>query len=450
MSRWEDALDALARKERFGMRLGLGPMRAACAVLGYPDRAAPVLHVAGTNGKGTTAECLAALGTAHGLRTGLTTSPHLVELRERFRVDGRPLSADAAGAAWEKVAPVVEQVGMTFFEAATLIAFVAFRDADMDLVVAEVGLGGRLDATNVVQPDLSIVTNVGRDHQQHLGTAPAAIAREKAGIFKPGVPALVGDPGSPDVRATFVDVAREVGAPLEFMSDEVEVNIMSVEARSTRFDYAGPDVRRSGLEIPVAGAVFAADAALALRAWDRWSAARGAPVDEGRVRSAVGTLALPGRGQWVDAGGGVEAMLDVAHNPDAVERMAATLSGLGGRSACVVGVLADKAWEAMLDALEPVASRIWLCDLATAPAGRRLTESAAAAGLATRSTVEWCGSIQAGLAAARAEVAAGRAGRIVVTGSFVTVGEALVALGVARPGEPYAAGPRRPIPAAAR
>ncbi|HUP18828.1 MAG TPA: Mur ligase family protein [Gemmatimonadota bacterium] len=434
---YADTLAALARLERFGVRLGLENMRASCAALGAPERAAPVLHVGGTNGKGTTAEALAGLAAAHGLAAGLYTSPHLVDLRERIRVAGRPAAAEAVAAAWRRIAPEVERRRMTYFEATTLIAFLVFEAAGVDVAVVEVGLGGRLDATNVVHPELAVVTNVGRDHERHLGTEPAAIAREKAGIFTPGRPALVGDPGPPEVRAAFRDVATQVVAPLEFMTDVVKLDVKSVTRAGTRFDWAGPGIDRPDLEIPLAGAPFAADAALALRAWDRFAADRGIEVEESAVRESLAALAPPGRVEWLDAGG-APALLDVAHNPEAVEGLAATLAALGGGpSAFVVGILADKAWEAMLDALEPAASRAWLCGLATAPADRRLEEGAAARGVAMRPWVEWAGSVAGGLAAARGEVAAGRAERIVVTGSFYTVGEALIALGVARPGEPW-------------
>ena len=441
MSGYAQTLAALARRERFGVRLGLENMRAACAALGSPERAAAVLHVGGTNGKGTTAEALAALAAAHGLTAGLYTSPHLVDFRERVRVAGRPVEAAAVTAAWDRIAPEVEGRGMTYFEATTLIAFLAFEAAAVDVAVVEVGLGGRLDATRVVDPELSVVTNVALDHERHLGSTPAAIAREKAGIFAPGRPALVGDPGPPDVRAAFQDVATEVGAPLKFMTDHVKLDVKSIGLAGTRFDWTAPGLHRPDLEIPLAGAHFAADAALALAAWDSFAAARGIEVDEPAVREALTRLAPPGRMEWLDAGG-APVLLDVAHNPAAAARLAETLAALGGGpSALVVGILADKAWEAMLDALAPAASRAWLCGLASAPADRRLDEADAAGGLAARPRVEWAGSVAGGLAAARAEVAAGRAGRIVVTGSFYTVGEALLALGAARPGEPWV--PRR-------
>ncbi|MCI0632931.1 MAG: bifunctional folylpolyglutamate synthase/dihydrofolate synthase, partial [Actinobacteria bacterium] len=204
MSRYRKALAALHRLERFGIRLGLEEMRAVCAAAGHPERAAPTLHVGGTNGKGTTVAALAALGTAHGLRTGCYTSPHVLDFRERIRIDGDPISEDDVGEAWGRVSARVRENGLTYFEATTLMAFDHFARAGIDLAVVEVGLGGRLDATNVVRPEVAVVTNVARDHEPQLGRELAGIAREKAGIFKAGIPALIGDARPEDVRRTFV------------------------------------------------------------------------------------------------------------------------------------------------------------------------------------------------------------------------------------------------------
>lgn len=437
MTDYAATLAALSRLEAFGVRLGLENMRAACAALGDPQASLPAIHVAGTNGKGTTAECVAALAAAHGLRAGLYTSPHLVDLRERFRIDGRPAGASAVAEAWERVAPIVEERRMTYFEATTLVAFLLFARAELDLAVVEVGLGGRLDATNVVRPDIAVVTKIARDHERHLGDDPTRIAREKAGIFKPGVPAIVGDPGPPEVRTVFLDIASELGVPLVFMMDEMKFEVRSVRGGATRFDLASAGKRWDGLEIPAAGCHFAADAALALAAWQAFADGRGIEVEEARVRRALAGVRLPGRAEW-HAVGNARVLLDVAHNPDAVGRLAETLATLGEAPvALVVGILADKAWEAMLDALEPVAAGARLCGLVTPPSDRLLGRRAAARGIAARPWVEWADSVADGLAAARAAVESGGARAIVVTGSFYTVGEALLALGIARKGEPY-------------
>jgi dihydrofolate synthase/folylpolyglutamate synthase len=440
---YAEALAGLHRLEAFGIRLGLENVRAYCAAAGHPESACPVLHVAGTNGKGTTAACLAALGTRHGLRTGLYTSPHIVDLRERIRVDGLPVDADGVAAGWERVRDFVTEREMTFFEATTLIALERFAVERVDLTVLEVGLGGRLDATNVVTPEAAIVTNVGHDHERHLGCDLASIAREKAGIFKPSVPALVGEPGPPEVRAALCEVAARVGAPIRFRPEEAVCTVRRVEPLETRFDYVSRGFRAADLVLPMAGAHFAADAALALWAWETSGLG---PVDPAAVRAALEGAAPAGRGEWhvVD---GVPILFDVAHNPPAVRCLAATLKTMGiGPSPLVIGILADKDWPAMLDALEGVAVRAWLCGLETVGPERRLEEGHAMRQLAARPWIRWAGTVAEGLVEARRSIDRDEAGQIVVTGSFHTVGEALVALDLAASGEPYTRAPT-PVPA---
>ncbi len=433
MSGYPSALSALYRLEAFGVRLGLDNVAAYCAAAGHPERAWPAFHVAGTNGKGTTATCLAALGRAHGLRTGLYTSPHLVEFRERVRIDGRPISEAGFLDAWNRVGPFAEARSMTFFEAGTLIAFEWFARRKVDLAVLEVGLGGRLDATNVVRPELSVVTNVALDHERHLGGDLASIAREKAGIFKPGVPALVGDPRPHEVRSSLATVAAERGAPLGWLADEARWMLRAEDATGSVFDYESGHGRIDDLWLPLPGSHFVADAALALRAWER---SRGAIAPD-VARTALAASAPAGRMEWHSTGA-VPVLLDVAHNPAAVLRLVATLARLGSlRWTFVAGFLADKRWAQMLDALLGLAPRGRLCGLETANAGRRLGMEEAAPALAQRPGVRWSETVGGALEDARADVVAGTADAILVTGSFHTVGEALVALGVAARGRPY-------------
>ena len=433
MNEYRTALSALHALETFGMRLGLENVAEYCAAAGHPERAWPALHVAGTNGKGTTAACLAALARRDGLRAGLYMSPHLIDFRERIRIDGEPISKEGFVAMWDRVGPFAEGRSMTFFEAGTLMAMEWFAERQVDVAVLEVGLGGRLDATNVVLPVLAIVTNIGLDHERHLGADVAAIAREKAGIFKPGVPALVGEAEVRAVRGELAAVARERGAPIGWLREEAAWEIRSEEAGWTTFDYASDRGRLEGLGLPMAGENFVADAALALRAWERW---RGA-IDPAVARAAVAAAAPPGRMELRSAGD-VSFLFDVAHNPAALDRLIAALPATGvERWTFVAGILADKRWEQMLDALRRVAPRGRLCGLATANPGRRLSAADAGAAVRARPGVEWAESVGEALAAARADVGAGLAAAVLVTGSFHTVGEALVALGFATEGEPY-------------
>jgi dihydrofolate synthase/folylpolyglutamate synthase len=433
VNEYRTALSALHALETFGMRLGLENVAEYCAAAGHPERAWPALHVAGTNGKGTTATCLAALARRHGLRAGLYTSPHLVDFRERIRIDGEPISKEGFVAMWDRVGPFAERRSMTFFEAGTLMAMEWFAERRVDVAVLEVGLGGRLDATNVVLPELAIVTNVALDHERHLGGDLASIAREKAGIFKTGVPALVGEAEAPAVREVLAAVARERGAPIGWLRAEAAWEVRSAEAGWTTFDYESDRGRLERLALPMAGEHFVADAALALRAWERW---RGA-IDSAAARAALANAAPPGRMELRPAGE-VPFLFDVAHNPAAVDRLIAALPATGvERWTFVAGILADKRWETMLDALRRIAPRGRLCGLATANPGRRLSARDAEAALAVRPGVAWAETVGEGLTAARADVEAGGADGVLVTGSFHTVGEALAALGFAAEGEPY-------------
>ncbi|MGH7570408.1 MAG: bifunctional folylpolyglutamate synthase/dihydrofolate synthase [Gemmatimonadota bacterium] len=435
MSEYRKALAALHRLERFGIRLGLAEVRAYCEAAGHPELACPTLHVAGTNGKGTTAACLAAIGTAHGLRTGCYTSPHVLDFRERIRIDGEPIGREAVVDAWKRVAGWSRERGLTYFEATTLMAFEHFAATGAELAVVEVGLGGRLDATNVVRPEIAVVTNVARDHEPQLGSDLATIAREKAGIFKADIPALVGEAGAPEVREALVETAREAGAPIDFLEADVRLEVRLAED-GTRFDYAGPDWRGSDLALPIRGAHFARNAALAVRAWER---ARVRPLAASCVREALAGVRPVGRAErWtVD---GIEIVFDVAHNPAAIGRLTESLAD--GETLLVAGFLADKDWIGMLEGLSTLAGRGWLCGLPDAPNDRRLARPW---DLGRWPWLRWADNVAEGLAEAR-RAAAGRAARILVTGSFHTVGEAMRALGRSGPGFLY----RSPAAEAAR
>jgi dihydrofolate synthase/folylpolyglutamate synthase len=429
VSGYQKALAALHRLERFGIRLGLEEMRAICAASGHPERAAPTLHVGGTNGKGTTVAVLAALGTAHGLRTGCYTSPHVLDFRERIRIDGDPISADDVGEAWSRVSGRVRENGLTYFEATTLMAFDHFARAVIDLAVVEVGLGGRLDATNVVRPEVAVVTNVARDHEPQLGRELAGIAREKAGIFKAGIPALIGDAGPEEVRRVFVEAARAAGSPLLFFEDDVRLEVWPGNGETT-FDYASPDGRAGNLILPMQGAHFAWDAAVALRAWE---VAGIRPLAEAAAREALSGVRPVGRAErWtVD---GVPIVFDVAHNPHAMERLIAALpGGREGRTLLVLGFLSDKDWEGMLDRLAALGGRGWLCGLPGAPADRRVARP----DLTRWPGLAWADTVGGALAEALGVVAAGAADRILVTGSFHTVEAAMRSLGRSGPGTLY-------------
>jgi dihydrofolate synthase/folylpolyglutamate synthase len=222
LSEYQAALDYLYARTTGAFKFGLERTRALLAELGDPHLAVPVLHIAGTNGKGSAVATAEALLRARGLRVARYTSPHLVDFRERIVVEGQPISAEAVVEFVHRWMPAVERIQASFFEATTAMAFAHFASMRPDVAVIETGLGGRLDSTNVVRPRAAGVTSIGLDHTEYLGPTLESIAREKAGIFKHGVPAVIGEP-DPQVSGWLTSAADRAGASV--------VRIAPAEAR---------------------------------------------------------------------------------------------------------------------------------------------------------------------------------------------------------------------------
>jgi dihydrofolate synthase/folylpolyglutamate synthase len=388
--------------------------------MGEPHRALPVLHVAGTNGKGSTVATLDALLAARGLRVARYTSPHLVDFRERIVVAGAPIAAEAVVDFLGRWAPEAERIGASFFEVTTAMAFAHFADAGADVALVEVGLGGRLDATNVVQPLVATVVSIGLDHCELLGDTLELIAGEKAGIFKPGAPAVVGE-RRPEIRALLADRARAAGVTgVDVVAESVRLAEVRTDGSGTRFHYDGP-LGQASLATPLAGAFQAENVATALATLDAAGAPYRASLDE--AAAALPDVRLPGRFQRVG-----HRIFDVAHNPDGARTLAATLAAAAPARPLValVTVLADKDWRGILAALGPAVDRLVLTVAPTAPAGRvwrpeEATAFARAQGWDAEHVVDF------GAALARADVGAAT---VLVTGSFHTVGDAMARLQV--------------------
>ena len=388
------ALEALYARVPLGMRLGLDAMRAACTLAGNPENAFQVAHVAGTNGKGSTCAMVESMARAAGKKTGLYTSPHLCRFAERIRINGEPIGDDELASVLERALDIGPE--LSFFEAATLAAFLAFRDHAVDLAVIEVGIGGRLDATNVVPPPrVSAVTRVALDHMDRLGNTLEEIAREKAGIAKSGVPIVLG-PMAPEVRAAALEVALAAGALPIVMGDDPDA------------------VSRDAIELGLRGAYQHDNARIATRI------ARELGIPEAARREGLAATRWPGRFERIDVTTGPLRgawILDGAHNPDGAR---ALVHALGEESASAVkpgalifGALADKAWASMLDELAAIpCPRIYV-----APRGRAATDPALLAGHAP-------GHVAASLDAALAHARSISAAPVVVCGSLYLVGEA--------------------------
>ena len=330
-----DLADWLRHIERLHpqtIALGLDRVRAVLDRLAIP-KFCPIVIVGGTNGKGSTCAMLEAILAAAGYRVGCYTSPHLLRYNERVRIAGREADDAALSEGFRLVEAARGETPLTYFEFGTLAAWVAFARAGLDALVLEVGLGGRLDAVNVFEPDVAVLTSVGLDHQDYLGDTREKIGWEKAHIFRPGKPAIVGDPNPPQ---SVLEHARAIGAQLLVIGRE-----FGYAADANQWRYFGPGGARGGLAYPaLRGAIQLSNAACAIAALD--GLRERLPVGAQDIRSGLALVELPGRFQVLP--GRPAIVLDVGHNPQAAGVLAENLAAMGPyrRTLAVVGMLRDK------------------------------------------------------------------------------------------------------------
>jgi dihydrofolate synthase/folylpolyglutamate synthase len=426
MGTYAEALAYLTTLEvTAGWDLKLERMRAALVRRGHPQAAWPALHVAGTNGKGSTAAMLDAVLTAAGYRTGLYTSPHLIDFTERIRVGGRTIPREAVVALVAELRVDLEAAGiaLTHFEFATLIACEWFTRVGVEVGVIEVGLGGRLDATNLVRPAATAITSIALDHEAWLGGDLASIAAEKAGILKPCVPLALGRV-PPEAETVIAARAEALGVPVARLGIDA---VLEEDAGGLVF--RGPGVRWTDLSLGLPGRFQRDNAALALTTLalvrDR------VPVSGGAVRTGLARVRWPGRLAVVRRAPLV--VLDGAHNPAGAGTLAAELPGVVGERPVVLvfAVMADKDWAAMLEPLLPHVARV----VVTRVGRRGAAPAVVSAALAGRVPIEVVEDARAALNAALAH--AGPDGVVLVAGSLFLVGEAYAALGVSH-GELFA------------
>lgn len=394
---------------------GLERVSAAWRRLRLPF-AATVLTVGGTNGKGSTAAYLDAILGAAGYETGLFTSPHLQRYTERIRVRGREVGEEALLAAFAEIDAARGDVSLTFFEWSTLAALVVFARERVDVAVLEVGMGGRLDAVNLLDADAAAVVSVGLDHREWLGTTVEAIGAEKAGIFRAGRPAIFGGRQMP---ASVAARAAAVGAKLRRIGTDFDY----VE-RADGWDYVGFGSRRRELPLPaLGGSSQLGNASVALAMLE--SVEPRLLVPDEAVRAGLAGVRLPGRFQVIP--GEPEWILDVAHNAEAAASLGASLAArpAKGRTIAVCGILADKDVEAVVAALAPHVQR-WIAVGLEGPRALAPAELARRVHAAGAGSVVAVADVAAGLAQARIECRPGD--RVLVFGSFLTVGPALATL----------------------
>jgi len=411
----------------------LDRMEALLGALGSPERRFRSVHVAGTKGKGSTAAILHALALEGGLKTGLYTSPHLVDIRERIRVGRDDIPAEALRALVADAQPHVDRMRAagdppTFFEIFTALAFRHFADEAVDLAVVEVGLGGRLDATNVLRPDVSIVTAISIDHTHQLGGTLESIAAEKAGIIKPGVP-VVCQPQRPEAMAVIERAAQRAGAPLLRVGRDVTYTWAPAERAGIRLAVRTPHAAYDDLFLPLLGEHQAVNAATAIAAAEHTGPLAERLTPE-RVRAALLAVRWPGRMELVP--GRPDMLLDGAHNRASMERL---MEGLAqhfpGRSRVFVfASAADKDIDGILAVLAemgggaPVVFTRTENPRASAPAdlAARFAEPDAETAPDAQSAIE------------TAKRLAGPEALVVVCGSLYLVGEVKAMIASAAPG----------------
>jgi len=370
-----ERLTRLFARTAAGVKFDLDVTRALLGRLGNPHQALQFVHVAGTNGKGSVCAMVESVFRAAGYRTALYTSPHMVRFNERIRVEGREISDQELADLFDLVDPHDQSLAAapggretTFFELTTVMAFEYFRRQGVQLAVLETGMGGRLDATNVVDPLLSVITRIGIEHREYLGDTLEQIAGEKAGIIKPGRAVICGAM-DPAARAVIEETAARRNAP--FVSVEETVSVRRVGRPSLSGQKVKVETENAAyppVTLPLAGSYQLENVATAVSAVEYLSQATAFNADEGAIRRGLESVAWPGRCQVLSDHPPV--LLDVAHNPDAARALAAALREIADRRKVILvfSLLADKDCRGVLKELAPVVTRCIVVQLHTARA----------------------------------------------------------------------------------
>lgn len=402
-------------------KLGLERMRMLLADLGHPERDCRCVHLAGTNGKGSTCAMIESVLRVAGARTGLYTSPHLIEPTERIRINGEPVSEELFARAFQKVHQSAEAMlrreqldsHPTYFETVTAMAFLLFRDVAVETVVLEVGLGGRLDATNVVQPELTVITPVDFDHERFLGSSLRSIAQEKAGILKAGVPAVFSRQ-RPEVMEALKQRAGALGIPVATTADW-RIEELELDRRGSRFLAAGPRTAIR-LECPLAGEHQVENVLTAVVTVQELG------VDVEAIEEGIRRVRWPGRLETVSTR--PEIVLDGAHNPAGIRALASHIERFySGRGIWLVyGAMRDKSLDEIAGILAPLADRI----IVTTPGSDRALRPESMRRLFDHQAVETASGMQQALSMLEE---ASPEDAVFITGSLLLVGEASELLG---------------------
>ncbi|HJQ11331.1 MAG TPA: folylpolyglutamate synthase/dihydrofolate synthase family protein [Gemmatimonadaceae bacterium] len=420
LTSYRAAIESLFARTTGGIKPGLERTSELLARLGSPHKKLSAIHIAGTNGKGSVVATCESLLRWQGFRVGRYTSPHLIDFRERITVDGKPISEEDVLAFLERWIGAAEELGATFFEVTTALAFDWLAKQNVDIAVIETGLGGRLDSTNVLTPSVATVTSIGLDHTDLLGSTLEAIAREKAGIFKPGIPAIIGEPDAA-LQNFLADCALAAKASAIVVVDrDYSIEDVAVTALGTSFRLrtAGEE---AAITTPLIGSYQARNTATAIATLSAIGDTYLPPFHE--LTLALARVFLPGRFQRQG-----KIIFDVAHNPAGAQTIAENLIALDPphpRTA-LIAVLRDKDWRGIINALSPVIDRFMITNAPSAPPDRRWDVSEAHS-YATSRGIAADLEPDLDIAIVRAQK---RCGMLLVTGSFHTVGDVMSRLQV--------------------
>lgn len=397
-----DSIAYLFALQKFGMKFGLRNIRALLRESGDPHRTFPSVHVAGTNGKGSTASMIAAILTAAGYRVGLYTSPHLVRFNERIRISGREIADRDVVRLVRLLRPAIDRHRATFFEATTAMAFRYFSEQKVDIAVIETGLGGRLDSTNVITPLVSVITSIGLDHREQLGETLLEIAGEKAGIIKRGVPAVLG-PVRPPVQRLFRRTARQRNAPL-LLAERFRLG------RGMEPELSGRH-QRSNAKCAVAAVTLLPD--------------RFIIGDEAVRRGLADTSELSGlRARLERLSDEPRIIIDVAHNPDGISPLVRSLRNAPAPVTIVFGAMRDKDVRGMLLRLKRLRPHIIACSAE----GERAMPSGEVSSLCRSLSIPAYDGGTVPQAVRTALRRNRRRGTVIITGSHMVAGAALTVL----------------------
>jgi dihydrofolate synthase/folylpolyglutamate synthase len=422
----QDVLERLFARRTFGVKLGLDTELAVLDVLGNPHASLAVVHVAGTNGKGSVCALLESICLAAGLKTGLYTSPHLLRFNERFRVAGRDIDDDALASMLERVEAACEKVRedtgieSTFFEAATALAFSHFADQQVDVAIIETGLGGRLDATNVVTPLLSVITRIAMDHTRHLGESLDGIAAEKCGIIKPGRP-VISAAQEPQVRDVIAELAGAQGCTCLHVEDSAAVHVKTGSWDGQKCLLETADRSYGTLHLPLLGDHQLENLATAVCTVEQL-AEIGLPVNDPKT-VAEGVKGVSWRGRCHVIQQEPVMILDGAHNLSAMEALGGTLKGLAKKTklGLICGFCEDKDVAGCLSCLPGTVRQAWAVPVRSE---RTMTADAVSEIVTQRGIPCHVSSLLDAIAEAQAWAANGD-GVVVITGSLFLVGEVL-------------------------